>query len=525
MGYNLRDDAGADISGDNAFQNMVKDEASQFRTLLESMSNRPIVVASAGNEAVATPQWANEWCYLALVEQAGDCASNGSKLQPLEGCQRWGSTPPSGSSVSTSGSNIGGTHSAPGGRIYSALNNGLFGFMSGTSMAAPRMTGEIAFLLSVEPSLSDNDIHRIVNFGASSNDPPVLKPSAGARYVSLFDAMLAIDFIKGNKNVVRRLCDVDDGTPDGNQRVDAAGEVVHDDAHGDGKVDMRDFRRWRDWLLQLEGAAHLDGPAAHAKRDLNGSGGLPDGDEDLWPVGDFNGSAELERLATRHIHPNSPMFSATDIDVLETVFEDERSRQRNLEGLHRLRPTCTSARSTASTTPRSCASRRQSRSAGAASSSLARAVGRRRRTGADDPRAGRRQRSDHRRHNRGLRGRRLVVGGQTIRGSVHRGEDVYTGGCYQDADLDDEVLRAGDAPTLTSPECPRETKLAVVLLGGGAPRGSHLNRARWRGAAWHRGPTRRTAWRARGACRHRPTRLGHRRARTLLRRVLPGRGP
>ena len=58
------------------------------------------------------------------------------------------------------------------------------------------------------------------------------------------------------------LLDIDDGTSDGNLRfkggvdfdADPASDTYDDfdgdGGIGDGKIDMSDFRRWRDWYLQ-----------------------------------------------------------------------------------------------------------------------------------------------------------------------------------------------------------------------------------------------------------------------------------
>ncbi|MDR0357421.1 MAG: S8 family serine peptidase, partial [Clostridiales Family XIII bacterium] len=51
---------------------------------------------------------------------------------------------------------------APGSSIYSTALNGAYGYMSGTSMACPHISGVVALMLSINPSLSNDRICRIL---------------------------------------------------------------------------------------------------------------------------------------------------------------------------------------------------------------------------------------------------------------------------------------------------------------------------------------------------------------------------
>ncbi|MBE2219980.1 MAG: S8 family serine peptidase [Anaerolineae bacterium] len=51
---------------------------------------------------------------------------------------------------------------APGARVYSSLPGGIYGYYNGTSMAAPHTTGAVALLLSVDDTLSRQDVTRIL---------------------------------------------------------------------------------------------------------------------------------------------------------------------------------------------------------------------------------------------------------------------------------------------------------------------------------------------------------------------------
>lgn len=67
---------------------------------------------------------------------------------------------------------------APGGNIYSTLNNGQYGLMSGTSMAAPNLAGCAAlvmeYLREVEPNLTDAQMHTRVNALLMSTAVPIM---------------------------------------------------------------------------------------------------------------------------------------------------------------------------------------------------------------------------------------------------------------------------------------------------------------------------------------------------------------
>jgi hypothetical protein len=112
-------------------------------------------------------------------------------------------------------------------------------------------------------------------------------------------------------------------------------DVDGDGGAGDGSIDMSDFRRWRDWLLQVENPAGLtlDGSANHPKKDVNGDGsvGTP-AQENLYPRGDFNGDGQLSRTATRYV-PGRVNANVTDLAVLQRLFSDPHYSASQLPGL------------------------------------------------------------------------------------------------------------------------------------------------------------------------------------------------
>ncbi|MCD6282276.1 S8 family serine peptidase [bacterium] len=193
---------------------------------------------------------------------------------------------------------------------------------SGTSFSAPYVTGLIAALWKLKPDLNVAQIRTLIT------DPDYSVPTSGGTKprIDAFAAAMGIDVLQGNKLLQKSLVDVDDGTLDGNLRVDPfSGDVIitittpaGDSRRGDGHITMRDFRAWRDAYLQVNGddlpwEVSLDGPSTHFKKDLNFDGAIGEvavspphpvdipvptaltnvPDENVYPRYDFNGDGEI----------------------------------------------------------------------------------------------------------------------------------------------------------------------------------------------------------------------------------------
>lgn len=170
--------------------------------------------------------------------------------------------------------------------------------MNGTSMAAPHVTGLIAYLCALDPDLSVPQLIQILRdssrfYGAGG-------AVAGPPAIDAFKAVLAVDELNATnpdkrKWIQKALVNIDDGSIDGNDRQTDA------DEHGGGlrppemRINMSDFRRFRDAYLQISGRdAYFDGPADSLKRDLNGDEKLKDATgENMYPRCDFNGDGIL----------------------------------------------------------------------------------------------------------------------------------------------------------------------------------------------------------------------------------------
>lgn len=230
-------------------------------------------------------------------------------------------------------SNVGGHFSAPGGRILSTVLKEKYDTLDGTSMAAPHVTGLISYLLAFAPNLTVSEIKELLRRSARAIElesaggrgPNNENPAPG---IDAFGALIALDLLRPGQPVQRALVDIDDCTHDGNLRVDAHGREIEtlcpDGLRGDGNIDMRDFRAFRDALLYAEDKfKNLDGSLTHRKKDLNGDGCVHDADptacpvpEDIYSRFDFNGDGIVSREAKADF--NGTLL--TDLEVLMGVW-------------------------------------------------------------------------------------------------------------------------------------------------------------------------------------------------------------
>lgn len=223
-------------------------------------------------------------------------------------------------------SNLGGTHSAPGVGILSTAGGGGYLVMGGTSMAAPHVAGLLAWLITARPDITAAALRSVVD------DPYVgqVPVDGGAPYVDAYEALLRLDRGEVGHPVLTMLADVDDGTADGNTRVLADGQEVSALVRtGDGAVDMRDFRVFRDLYLDLTGAfVDLDGGPHNPMLDANMDGVVSGTGENRWPLLDLDGSGRLDDAT--HILLG---FEHSDLELFGSVFSDPDVTAEELPGL------------------------------------------------------------------------------------------------------------------------------------------------------------------------------------------------
>ena len=99
---------------------------------------------------------------------------------------------------------------APGEHILSTIRNG-YGVACGTSSAAPFVSGVAGYLLAIEPGLSPEDLKALI----VKSTPPADERGGGNPRVDAFAAALNIDETKGDRAILRKLLNIDDGSEDG----------------------------------------------------------------------------------------------------------------------------------------------------------------------------------------------------------------------------------------------------------------------------------------------------------------------
>jgi hypothetical protein len=235
-------------------------------------------------------------------------------------------------------SNVNGHISAPGTDILSTIPGNTYGVKSGTSMAAPHVTGLIGYMLTVDPLLTLAEVWDLLLW----NGIPVA--GGASPRIDAWGTIMDIDRVAGNDRVLRMMADIDDGTPDGNQRVrydtltfpdfDSL-DVDGDGGLGDGDVDMSDFRVWRDWYLKIwqGGLAEFDGRTDHPKMDVNDNKKVEtSGGEVVYPRGDFNGDGLITPWDSAYV-PGAISAEASDLDVFKEVFSDPNYTEDQLDSL------------------------------------------------------------------------------------------------------------------------------------------------------------------------------------------------
>ncbi|HSM03582.1 MAG TPA: S8 family serine peptidase [Longimicrobiales bacterium] len=236
-------------------------------------------------------------------------------------------------------SDINGHLSAPGSAILTTADSAqLDGYSTGfgTSLAAPHVSGLAGYLYTLDPAMPDptatSNPMRDVLLGSS-----IPLPGGSAPRIDAYAAAHQV----GGLRTLRMLTDIDDGTPDGNLRIDPGSGAAFletdadgDGGPGDGQVDMSDFRRWRDGHLYLDGSpdVRLDGAADHPKKDLNGSGDVDFLLEFIFPFVDLNGDLDVDPATTAYV-PGVIDADVTDLQVLQYLFDDHHYIAPDLDGL------------------------------------------------------------------------------------------------------------------------------------------------------------------------------------------------
>ncbi len=235
-------------------------------------------------------------------------------------------------------SDIVGHLSAPGLRIPGArIGASTYANDNGTSFAAPYVTGVVGYMMALKPNLpaptKERNVIREILLRTTSRAPS----RNGQRQVDGFAAALELDTFFGTDGVLVNLLDIDDGTADGNTRIDpfTRAPVLTSNVRADSTIDMSDFRRWRDLMsaVVFENSATFDGAVDHPKRDVNGDSLFGTvAQENMFPFADFNGDGQLSLSA---VAPMAgvlrPRGALTDLQVLQSRFSDSTYSAADLD--------------------------------------------------------------------------------------------------------------------------------------------------------------------------------------------------
>lgn len=309
----------------------------QHLSLLAQELPLPVIVAAAGNDSETMPQdarYGSPYTNAALQHGAA----------PIIVVESVGLTG-SGGTTRAAGSNHGGHLSAPGVNVMTttdvAVDGRAYDYRSGTSYSAPLVTGLVSYLYALDPALPQ----------PTMTTNPVLDllvatavPAGGGASprVDAFAAALELDRARGTDDVLRKLLDIDDGTLHGDQRVagpngaDYTPDLETSTQPRDGFVSMRDFRRFRNWLLQIENPPGLAiaGSEGHRKRDLNRDDFVgSSAGENVFPRGDFNGDGIISGTATADVPGPYGGPAMTDLAVMQRLFFDRNYGRDDLPGL------------------------------------------------------------------------------------------------------------------------------------------------------------------------------------------------
>lgn len=218
-------------------------------------------------------------------------------------------------------------------------------YFGGTSAAVPFVTGAAAYLLAVEPSLTNAELRQLLmerpyaqdmNGGASATDTSLnlLSAVAGICDLSRF---------KNNCPSRTYLADMDDGSPLGFKLYEqdddgVVGKKYEVDAQGDDKVDLKDFRRLRDNFLLYTSSEFRDlleidkgYTDKHQKLDLNDDGVIEDLrvsplTQEFFPRAGLNFDSLVDDKKTPFLDKQW-----RDIDVFADAYEKDGSYKKSVQ--------------------------------------------------------------------------------------------------------------------------------------------------------------------------------------------------
>jgi hypothetical protein len=175
--------------------------------------------------------------------------------------------------------------SAPGVSIYSTILGEQYGYKSGTSMAAPHVSGTAALLLSANSSLSSAQIKELILSNVDSVSGLQGMAVTGGRlniantmdklkgYINIGDVTLDGNVNSGDYTILKRyILEIITFTPE---------QLVAGDVSGDGKVNSGDYTLLNKYLLDLSDTFPAGDTFTYTFGDVNNDSKVSDLDANL----------------------------------------------------------------------------------------------------------------------------------------------------------------------------------------------------------------------------------------------------
>jgi subtilisin family serine protease len=332
--------------------------ANAFQSANQACGGHYLIITSAGNDSGVDTRYNSPIANIACRKELWNLTANFLTVENVTASGTTSTT--SNRDLVPSGDEPGHAVSAGGTQVglLGSSNASAYRTGSGTSFAAPLVSGLASLLWTLDPDLTVPQLKGLL----LDADTTRTVSNTSSELVDGFAAALQIDKLRGDLKLQRALVDVDDGTLDGNLREKAqvyekSPDKIHssDLRRGDGVIDMKDFRAFRDAYVQAAGVTDfLDGSTNHFKRDLNLDGliaGRPvspghpvdipartaradSPDEGIYSRYDFNGNGTLD-VGTIENQPNPTALAPfkTDPDTDCPVRDVQAGCWRDLDPL------------------------------------------------------------------------------------------------------------------------------------------------------------------------------------------------
>jgi subtilisin family serine protease len=255
-------DAGINQNASFVAHGITAGQASVFRAMLWTVSlthELPLIVVSAGNDSnsgfgVMSASWASPMTFAGLELDPPEPGGT-NPIIVVESVRNDDGA--AGGATRSGFSNTGGHISAPGSGVVSAIQGG-YGSMSGTSMAAPHVTGLVSFLYALAPELTNAEVRELLVGNGVAVD------GGAADRIDAYATALDIDRVRGDTRVRSILLDASaDGAFD---ETDVADYLAAFDASYPEDPQS----------CSIPGASPADCPI-YSRHDLNGDG-VPGGE-------------------------------------------------------------------------------------------------------------------------------------------------------------------------------------------------------------------------------------------------------